>query len=201
MSLTRVPTPEVEGKNETRTFKLVLAYTIAVYPAHWTVGAAELTITVSPPSSSSSSSPSRGLGLGLPDVRVIASRTASAIPTGWAETPVGLATSVLQADDQWQGSEDDVASSSRLPSGGGMYSRPGAVNFQSSFSQRFHQRSAYDGAVDGAVEQWNRKMGNVVGTQTDGKWVVIAGSDNVLQVSSSLSYRLGGGYMTDVGID
>jgi len=36
-----------------------------------------------------------------------------------------------------------------------------------------------------AMEQWGRKVGNIVGIQTDGKWVVLAGDDNTLQV-----YRL-----------
>lgn len=36
-----------------------------------------------------------------------------------------------------------------------------------------------------AMEQWGRKVGSIVGIQTDGKWVVLAGDDNTLQV-----YRL-----------
>jgi len=34
-------------------------------------------------------------------------------------------------------------------------------------------------------EQWSRKVSEVVATETDGKWVILAGSDNVIQV-----YRL-----------
>jgi hypothetical protein len=33
-----------------------------------------------------------------------------------------------------------------------------------------------------AMEQWGRKVGRIVGIQTDGKWVVLAGDDNTLQV-------------------
>jgi hypothetical protein len=32
------------------------------------------------------------------------------------------------------------------------------------------------------MQQWGRKVGNIVGIQTDGKWVVLAGDDNTLQV-------------------
>ena len=39
-------------------------------------------------------------------MRVVSSRTASAIPTGWAETPVGLATSVLAADHEPERGDD-----------------------------------------------------------------------------------------------
>lgn len=38
-------------------------------------------------------------------------------------------------------------------------------------------------SMQASVEQWNRKLRHVVATDTDGKWVVIAGADNnIIQV-------------------
>lgn len=71
------------------TYKLVLAYAIPVYPAHWSVGATELMISYTPPSDSSSSS-SR--------MSVSGTRTARTIdlPQGWMDE-----TKLRAARAQW----------------------------------------------------------------------------------------------------
>ncbi|OCH86515.1 hypothetical protein OBBRIDRAFT_783094 [Obba rivulosa] len=86
------------------TYKLVLAYAVPVYPAHWSVGATELIISASED--------------GRERVAVTASRTARAIdtPTGWMDAR----------------------------------------------------------KLRAMREQWARKVARVAGTQTDGKWVVLA---------------------------
>ena len=258
MSLARVPvsgtggtmaSAAADGKSGDTSFKLVLAYTVPVYPAHWTAGAAELTITVGHFTGAGSQATAWH-----PDVRIVSSRTASAMPNGWHELPTAAAPTLSSLEDREDPSEGEgegvgdnegeedgfgadseytpcsnstsasaastsaFASTSKfasVPSPDGSQSRHGVRNSAqraaSSLSKPFAQHvrdergrkytsiaqvpaSATPGdltmrlKVTNAMEQWTRKLSNVVGTQTDGKWIVIAGNDNVLQVSSVFSH-------------
>lgn len=215
-------------------FKLVLAYTVPVYPAHWTAAAAEIAISVVQhhhPTDAGSRATT-----GQPDVRILSSRTASAMPTGWHEIPTVIASTISSSDDEDQTEEDEgggegdevgedetQAASGWVPSvpstsvptptssASALLSKPATVPSSSQNQGRSDVRNATpsrlapppharrDGrdhkshstlpthrvrsGIANAMEQWGRKIGNVVGTQTDGKWIVIAGNDNVLQVS------------------
>jgi len=110
------PTSIVLSTPSTTTYKLVLAYSVPVYPAHWSVGATELIL-----SGPSSSDP----------IGVIATRTIRAF---------------------------DVAQ--------------GWIDQHKLRSMR---------------EQWGRKVAGVADTQTDGKWVVLAPSNDKSPPSPSLS--------------
>lgn len=152
MSLTRSHSPSSQVDNS-MAYKLVLAYSVPVYPAHWTVGAAEMTIVLTP-------------GDPSPDLYVTSSRTASAMHSGWLNT---LAST----------SDDDEAEN---PTNSGTGPTTGGHSHQlvSTESSSLTERS------NRAQEQWGRKVGGrIISTQTDGKYLVLAGGDNVLQV-----YRL-----------
>jgi hypothetical protein len=95
-----------------RAYKLLVAYTVPIYPAHWGVATTELAISD-------------------PVIAVTSSRTCRAL-----EIPLGFL------------NEEKMAT---------------------------------------VREQWSRKVAEAVATETDGKWVVLAGTDNVIQV-----YRLFG---------
>lgn len=269
MSLARVPVPiassiysrgtaALNGQGNSTTasndmlFKLVLAYTVPVYPAHWTAAAAELAISVVH-SADQTTTRLMGTAAGPPDVRIVSSRTASAMPTGWHEMPVAEVSSLSPLDDEEvppegegggdggkqrgedeshadMGSTQSVASTSRSGSASaskivlsssqsrnnGDPSNPAqrrrrsdAISSTSTHPHVRNERSrrvrstytalAPESAAFGdpmgrlraanAMEQWGRKVSNVVGTQTDGKWIVIAGNDNILQVSSAFVIR------------
>ncbi|KAH9830803.1 uncharacterized protein C8Q71DRAFT_842319 [Rhodofomes roseus] len=101
------------------TYKLVLAYAIPVYPAHWSVGATELLIA----SGADADADAR--------MTVAASRTTRAIdvPQGWID----------------------------------------------------------ERKLRLIREQWARKVARVADTQTDGKWVVLAPGDPLLEQSRAVS--------------
>jgi hypothetical protein len=239
-------------------FKLVLAYTVPVYPAHWTAAAAELAISVihhhhstdDGNQATTDSTGTMGHVNGRPEVRILSSRTASAMPTGWHEIPVGITSTLSPSDDEDGGGGDGAGEdepqadsewapsvrstsasvSASTSSGSTSTSKPATVPSSGQNQGRGDVRNATpwrsepspsksttharrDGRdrkrshstsashaltlathrdltmrlrIANAMEQWGRKVGNVVGTQTDGKWIVIAGNDNVLQVSSML---------------
>jgi hypothetical protein len=110
MSLTRVST-----SNTSSQYKLILTYSVPVYPEHWSLGAAEICFTVHTESQ---------------DVNLTSSRNTTALRSGWFTDPV--------TDE--------------------------------------------DGQVIVPADEWANKVGGVVATETDGKWVVLAGNDNTLQV-------------------
>ncbi|KAG5651188.1 hypothetical protein H0H81_009567 [Sphagnurus paluster] len=123
------PTSLVLSTPSTRTYKLVLAYTIPVYPAHWSVGATELIISGPISSVDHHNVPPRPslLSDDVPPIPVepmcvISTRTTRAldIPPGWID-------------------EDKLRS---------------------------------------MREQWGRKVARVTGTQSDGKWVVLAPAES-----------------------
>ncbi|KDQ10137.1 hypothetical protein BOTBODRAFT_36569 [Botryobasidium botryosum FD-172 SS1] len=99
-------------------YKLTIAYTAPVYPAHWSAAVAEISMG--------------------PDGGILSSRNISAVTMGW-----GMGAPM---------DEDDVEAVEEM---------------------------------ERAKEQWGRKLRDVVCTESDGKWVVLAGGDNTLQV-----YRL-----------
>ena len=130
-------------------FKLVVAYSVPVFPAHFTAGVCEVLISLNDQSSSSLSKTSV-LAVSGSLARIMSIRTASAnIPCDWHDTSL------------YPTSPYDEGSNPSLDTG----------------SQQYYARLA--------AEQWDRKVGNVVGVQTDGKWVVLGSEDGTLQV-----YRL-----------
>lgn len=85
------PTSLVLSTPSPTTYKLVLAYTIPVYPAHWSVGATELIISGMSSWSSSPPSPSFSPGFSSPlpiePMSIVATRTTRAldVPQGWID--------------------------------------------------------------------------------------------------------------------
>ncbi|KAG6813555.1 hypothetical protein H0H92_009947 [Tricholoma furcatifolium] len=113
------PSSMVLSTTSSTRYKLILAYTIPVYPEHWSVGVTELIISGSKsPAAALTSMLSDTLQWSLEPVRVVSTRTTRAI-----DTPLGF------FDDE-------------------------------------KLRSLH--------EQYSRKVSCVTGTQTDGKWVVLA---------------------------
>jgi hypothetical protein len=263
MSLARVPVSGVRGTLASAAngqsngiavggnalFKLVLAYTVPVYPAHWTAGAAELTITVghfTGAGNQATANPAETTRMTAwqPDVRIVSSRTASAMPNGWHELPTPATPTLSHLEDKEDLSEGEgegagdnegeecgfgadfecvhaqcsnststsAASTSsafgpdvsQSPNGIGNSTQRAASSLSKPFAQHVGDRkdskytsiaqvpaSVTSGGLTmrlKAMEQWTRKLGNVISTQTDGKWIVIAGNDNVLQVSSGFSH-------------
>lgn len=80
------PTSLVLSSPTLTTYKLVLAYAIPVYPAHWSVGATELVISGAGISSTLSSTASASLPTFNP-ITVLSTRTTRAIdvPRGWVD--------------------------------------------------------------------------------------------------------------------
>ncbi|KAJ4483277.1 hypothetical protein J3R30DRAFT_3447351 [Lentinula aciculospora] len=80
------PTSLVLSTTSVSTYRLVLAYAIPVYPAHWSVGATEL-IIAGPPSSSDLPHSSAFLGPAHSPMTIISTRTARAldVPQGWVD--------------------------------------------------------------------------------------------------------------------
>ncbi|KAF8306331.1 hypothetical protein DL93DRAFT_230756 [Clavulina sp. PMI_390] len=183
-------------------FKLVLAYTVPVYPAHWTAGAAELGISISTIPASLSGKPP------MPDVRITSSRTCSAITNGWGETPFGILSRPLAGvhgqnedegdqDEEDEDEEDPWRTVAPVPSTPVSSLLPFPTSFASTSSAAPVPTTANLSTPAGmtslareelvrrryerAVEQYSRKIGHVVGIQTDGKWIVVAGGNNVLQ--------------------
>lgn len=84
------PTSLVLSTPSSSTYKLVLSYTVPVYPAHWSVGATELIIAGanSPPSNSSPSETSSVFSSPPPSpMSIISTRTIRAldVPQGWID--------------------------------------------------------------------------------------------------------------------
>jgi hypothetical protein len=155
-----------------------------VYPAHWTVGAAEMTLVVVDharhPLSSSVSECERQASAGtddgaarmsattariqIPDVRLTSTRSTSALPSGWHQYQAPSFDTVTDAED------DDISSTFSARTG---RARRGVCSQTQTQAQEQQQY---------AMEQWGRKVGHVVATHTDGKWIVVGGDNNVLQV-------------------
>jgi len=80
------PTSLVLSTPTSSTYKLVLAYALPVYPAHWSVGVTEL-IIAGPTSASSLPSSSSYLSAEVEPMTIMSTRTARAIdvPQGWID--------------------------------------------------------------------------------------------------------------------
>ncbi|KAJ4477041.1 hypothetical protein C8J55DRAFT_561688 [Lentinula edodes] len=80
------PTSLVLSTTSAATYKLVLAYAIPVYPAHWSVGATEL-IIAGPPTNSELPRSSSFLAPTHTPMTIISTRTARAldVPQGWVD--------------------------------------------------------------------------------------------------------------------
>lgn len=155
LSLTRSsgaadPSPQV--------YKLLITYAVPVYPSHWSVGASELILTLTPHhhrhhrAHQTHSSLDVDVDIDI-DIDITSSRNVSAIQAGWSPSSPSLSSSLYSSDDDL---DPPILS-------------PQSVQPQS----QAHLKG---------ISQWNRKVGNVAATQTDGKWVILAGDDNTLQV-------------------
>ncbi|KAG1746091.1 hypothetical protein EDB19DRAFT_1953707 [Suillus lakei] len=107
-------------------YKLIMAYAIPVYPAHWSVGATELIISPS--------------GI-LPRKRTFATSSSESSPQGAFEVSVTRSARAFDVPQGW-------------------------IDEQKLQLMR---------------DQWGRKVKQVADTQTDGKWVVLAPGDKVVQ--------------------